>query len=517
MPRTLRRKACAAALLLAALMAGCADDAPDPPLDPADPGPQPTHRGTGTVGYVGRVVGSVANASGDIAFETLLIDAARAGGEPVIAIANDDSILVSTHPGWTHYHPTLDDPDHTELVANANGQSYLWRSTDGGSSWSHVGLAGEVGPRSTGTGFSDPDFTVDGTGRIWYTDLQALAEQSVSYSDDHGATWTAGNVVAGAGPYVDRQWMGSHGSTVYLTANYFVDRSSGASDDGARPFQTTDDDGLTWRTVGYSPCGGDFLADPRDGAIVMGCGLGFAISMDGGASWTEHESPAGMHNGFFAHEPAIDTAGGIALAANGQPLTPHDPNQVLVSYSPDRGGTWTLLDLSPLAADWAHAQPGSDGGNGTHVFAWVSAGSAGRFAVSWLATAMTGEAPDLAGAEWHVVTAFIRGLGTGNVSADLVQVTAEPAHRGPMCQSGTTCQVDSVVLDPVQGTDAGDRRMGDFFESTVTRDGRLVMAFADTQSFPDDVVSHPRFARQVSGPRLLADGEAWPPGWPTQG
>lgn len=499
-------------LLAGLLLAGCAAPTPDPDGGDDTLPTDPVAQGTGTSAYTYRLLPAA------YAFETVLIDDTRAGGEPVIAIAHDDSLLVATHPGWTHYHPTFADPDHTELVSEANAQSYLWRSTDQGATWTHIGLAGAdgMGPRSTGTGFSDPDFTVDGTGRVWYTDLQVLAEQSVSYSDDNGASWTAGNVVAGAGPYVDRQWMGSHGDTVYLTANYFVDRSGGTSPDGARPFMTTDDDGLTWRTLGYAPCGGDFVADPRDGALLMGCGLGVAVSLDQGASWSVHESPAGVHTGFFAHEPAVDTAGGIALAANGQPLTPHEPGQVLVSYTPDRGVSWSLLDLTPVAAAWAHAQPGSDGGNGTHVFAWVSAGSPGRFAVSWIATAQTGQAPQLVDADWSVVTAFVTGLGTDDVAVDLVQVTAAPIHHGPMCQSGTTCQVNSVVLDPVLGTDAGDRRMGDFFETTVTRDGRLVMAFADTQARPDDVVSHPRFARQTAGP-LLWDGAPWPEGWPLQG
>jgi hypothetical protein len=40
-----------------------------------------------------------------------------------------------------------------------------------------------------------------------------------------------------------------------------------------------------------------------------------------------------------------------------------------------RGETWTVLDLSPAVQDLI-------GTNGTHVFAWVSAGSAGRAAVS---------------------------------------------------------------------------------------------------------------------------------------
>lgn len=439
-----------------------------------------------------------------------LIDATRAGGEPVIAVTLEGSYIVMAHPGWTHYHPTTEDPDHSELLTPASGQSYLWRSTDQGETWTHIGAAGmEEGPRSVGTGFSDPDLTVDATGRIWYTDLQALAEQSVSYSDDDGQTWTAGNVVAGAGPYVDRQWIGSHGDRVYLTANYFVDRSGGESEDGARPFQTTNDDGLTWETLGYAPCGGDFLADPRDGAIVMACGLGIAVSTDEGATWTEHESPAGIHTGFFAHEPAIDAAGGVYVAANGQPLTPHDPNSVRVSYTPDRGETWKVLELDPLIRE-------ALGSNGTHVFAWVSAGAEGRAAVSWIATAEEADRPDDVQGPWFLYTAFLTGMHTDVPTVELVQITPDPVHVGPMCTSGTTCQVQSVALDPLMGTDTGDRRMGDFFETTIDPDGTLVYVFANTNAVPDDVISHPAFIKQTGGPDLLGDA-AWPEGWPTQG
>lgn len=491
-----------AVLLIAALvLAGCATE-PTPVDDIADTVERVAYMVDGNVSYYGDVVTRLFS-------EPLLIDNTRAGGEPVIAVAHDGSILVSAHPGWTHYHPDLDDPASLSLVEEANGQSYLWRSTDGGDSFQHIGLIGASGPRSTGLGFSDPDFTVDGTGRIWYTDLMALAEQSVSYSDDHGATWSAGNLVAGAGPAVDRQWMGSHEDTVYLTANYFADRSAGQSSDGARPFQTTTDDGLTWTTVGYAPCGGDFVVDPRDGTIVMGCGLGFATSSDG-ADWTIHEPPqGGLHRAFFAHEPAIDMAGGIYTAMNGQPLTPGDPGSVVVSYSPDRGGNWSRWDLGPLIND-------TIGSPGSHVFAWVSAGSQGRVAVSWIGTTDIGHPSQLIDAEWYVYTAFITDAHTGTPTITMQQVTPSPVHRGPMCSSGTTCQVQSIGLDPVMGTDNGDRRMGDFFETTIDADGHLLLAFADTVTAPD-VISHPVFVKQTGGPSLLAEGDAWIEGWPLQG
>lgn len=491
-------------LLVLPAMAGCIDVDDLSPQAPERPLVQYATPGD-TVRYFADPVPS------GITFSTpLTIDRTRAGGEPVIAVAHDGTIIVSAHPGWTHYHPTADDPDHSELVTGANLQSYLWRSEDNGTNWQHINGPLTNTPRSPGVGFSDPDFTVDGTGRIWYTDLIALAHQSVSYSDDAGRTWSAGNLVAGAGPYVDRQWMGSHGDTVYLTANYFVDRSGEGHPDGARPFQTTRDDGMTWETLGYAPCGGDFLTDPQDGAIVMGCGLGVAISTDQGATWNLSESPAGIHRGFFAHEPAIDTAGGIFLAANGQPLTPHDPATVKVSYTPDRGATWKVIDLDPAISDQL-------GFSGTHVFAWVTAGTQGRAAVSWIGTPDEAERPDAVQGDWYVFTAFIQDMHTDQPIVEIVQVTPDPVHRGPMCTSGTLCQVQSVVLDPVSGTDNGDRRMGDFFETTLDHDGWLLYAFADTASDPDDVISHPAFVRQTGGPRLLAEGDTWPDGWPTQG
>ncbi len=498
-------RALVVAVVAAMAVAGCASG-PTPALDEADPVEPAIQLIDGAVGYVGGLAAPIFG-------EPILIDNVRSGGEPVIAVTDQGTIIVSSHPGWTHVHPTGGDPTSPNLVAKANGQSYLWRSTDGGDTWQHIGLPVPVdaGPRSIGPGFSDPDLTIDDTGRIWYTDLIALAHQSVSYSDDDGATWMAGNVVAGAGPLVDRQWVGSHGDRVYLTANYFVDRSAGddtGGGQGARPFQTTTDDGLTWTTLGYAPCGGDFVVDPRDGTIVMGCGLGFATSSDEGATWTVHEPPAGLHQGFFAHEPAIDMAGGIYTAMNGQPLTPGDPATVVVSYSPDRGGSWKQFDLGPLINQTL-------GSPGTHVFAWVSAGSEGRVAVSWIGSPVVGTPASLDG-DWFVYTAFIADAHTDQPIITMAQVTPDPVHRGPMCSSGTTCQATSLVIDPINDSHNGDRRMGDFFETTLDSDGNLLLAFADTVTAPD-TISHPIFVKQTGGPSLLAPGDAWLDGWPLQG
>src|SRR5688572_13788542 len=59
----------------------------------------------------------------------VLVDGTRAGGEPVVAVLPSGTVLLSAHPGYTHYHPS--DPAHPglELVTPTSAQSYLWRST----------------------------------------------------------------------------------------------------------------------------------------------------------------------------------------------------------------------------------------------------------------------------------------------------------------------------------------------------------------------------------------------------
>src|SRR5207244_2648647 len=88
-------------------------------------------------------------------------------------------------------------------------------------------------------------------------------------------------------------------------------------------------------------------------------------------------------------------------------------------------------------------------------------------------------------------------------TVSISQVTANPMHTGPICQQGTACQVASMQGDP-----AGDRRLGDFFETTVEPvTGDLLLTFSDTASKPNDVVGHPSFVRQAGGIRLVSDAD----------
>ncbi|MDT7550573.1 MAG: hypothetical protein QOE84_2967, partial [Actinomycetota bacterium] len=102
------------------------------------------------------------------------IDKARAGGEPVSVIGQDGSINVSAHAGTTHiYKDPQALPGAADFLVGYSNETLNWRSTDGGKTWSYVGMPViNAGPHSaTSTGFSDPDYAIDAAGRIYNTEI----------------------------------------------------------------------------------------------------------------------------------------------------------------------------------------------------------------------------------------------------------------------------------------------------------------------------------------------------------
>lgn len=496
-------RALVAALLPTLVLAGCADDAREPtdPVDVVD------------VGTVATLPGFAPVAVGDLPLfsEPLLVDTVRAGGEPVIAITHAGTLLLSAHPGFTHYHPAdegVNPPD--EIATPFAGQSYLWRSTDGGATWAHIGLPGmEEGPRSLGLGVSDPEFTVMQDGAVCFTDLEGLAMSSVSCSEDDGQTWLPGNPVAAGAPN-DRQWIASHGDELYFTANYFTDHHLRASTDK----------GLTWEDRGDVPCSQDLVAKPSNGHLIVACDAGVAVSEDAGRTWSEVRSvPDAPEDGQrVMAEPAIDSAGNVWVTYT------EGERRLFVAGTPDEGLSWPwVYEVTPhfrlaaaqgrLGGDFVCVETlesacgaeqddlGMTAKNGTYIWPWISAGSRGRLAVTWIGAFEEVDSGEYGG-NWYVFTAYLLGADTSTPQVVPMRLTPEPMHEGPICQSGTTCQVSSM-----QGEDSGDRRLGDFFETTIGADGYLYGTWSNTYRQPDDVISHPEFVKQVGGLRLIADDE----------
>ncbi|MEK6984961.1 MAG: sialidase family protein [Candidatus Thermoplasmatota archaeon] len=483
------------ALLFAALalvLAGCAQGPDSSPSTASGPGVDglPTLEGFAPLAKTDRPLFTA----------PILVDDVRAGGEPVIAITQAGTILVSSHPGFTHYHPS-EDPTHlpTELVSEFAGQSYVWRSTDQGVTWTHIGLpiGTEAGPRSLALGVSDPEFTVMEDGAICFTDLEALAAASTSCSLDDGVTWLPGNPL-GSGRPVDRQWLASYQDEFYFTANYFA---------GPSDFRVSTDKGVTWTDRGSTPCNGDVIANPANGHLYQHCNPGITVSTDGGTTWSAVRAPdnstaAGTRT---LAEPGLDAAGNVWMAWS------QGEHQLFAAGTPDEGVTWPwIIDLTPHFSFFAQNQVALTGAatinhdgsatNGTFVWPWLSAGSGGRIAVSWIGNFDEEKGSEEYSGGWYLFTAYVLGADSASPTVVVSQLTPDAMHVGPICQSGTLCQATSVQGDP-----AGDRRLGDFFETTIGADGFLYGAWSNTRERVDDTVSHVQFVRQTGGVRLIED------------
>jgi hypothetical protein len=440
----------------------------------------------------------------------IIIDCYRAGGEPVIAATASGVLIVAAHPGYTHLHPVEPqapssaepcalEPGAAKIAASTNGQSHLWRSTDGGATWHPISLAEAVaqtvgvdlpnlpneGPRNAAVGVSDPDLAIDGNGRVWFVEIPAPVGPgpSVSWSDDEGLTWIPGRPHAALG--FDRPWIAAHDSTMYLT--------------GATTNIYSTQDGLSYAVAGTKPggCNGDIVANPLNGALYVPCGNGLAVSDDGGASWRKVSLPLDPQI-VAAPEVAIDAAGNLwrAGASATSPLA--------FATSPNDGADWTIRDVD-IPAVFPRLADGLAGG----ALRWIQteAGSEGRAAAVFLASPLAARAAEQ---EWRVYA--VLSLEGHILGAEL---TPDPVHTGPMCVSSAATNCLWNQFGCSTSACPYDRRMGDLFEATVDRDGFLHVVYSNTHADPDDWVSHVGYVRLLEGASLVEG--VIPEGFPTQG
>jgi len=417
------------------------------------------------------------------------IDQNRAGGEPVSVVAQDGSIIVSSHAGTTHlYKNPRAIPGANDYAVGYFNQTLNWRSTDGGRTWRYVGTFGNpvIGPHTlTSTGFSDPDLTMDAGGRIYNTEID-LANVSVYSSGDDGQSFDRGNPIVTSG---DRPWV-----TGKAANEVFVIISGGQ-------LKRSTDGGLTFSTVNSAAAAqGKLLNDPLNPAGLIGPysdashNSGVAISPDRGKTWKTYPLELGKSTQFFG-TVAVDRKGWIYAVAAGGYQGPGDTKpdgQVTFSYFNRQTKKWAAPVEIPTP-------------KGDALWPWIVAGDDGRVAVVWYQSLAA--APE----HWYIYEATtLNGHGTP-VKCGRRLATAPPSFRvtnasgrivdaDPICLSGTDC-----VAQPNAAN--SDRRLGDFFTVNYDLQGHVFIESGDTMLKNPlggpKIVSNPIFIREDGGPLLL--------------
>lgn len=381
----------------------------------------------------------------------------RWSGEPSILALSDGTLLITGAGGMTRY---VEDPTD---IAGSFGQSYLWRSTDGGATWTFVALplpapADQLLPYRNAILGVEGDLAEDEAGRAYFVDLTMLVTQGLSASDDAGKTWLGTqNPVVGL-PGTDRPWVAALGDGEVFVKYLQVQT-------GWRVARSTDGGVSFPEDVAIPPCSqADLAVDPAAGHVLIPCNVGGALSL----LRTEAGAPMA-----WERLEVLDTEGStsnvfitLAVAGEGHYVLAYselleDVAQVKVVTSTDAGATWS--DPTPVSPP-----------DVTSVFPWVDASSDGVVGVVWYQADEAGEPAEL-DAAWHPWHASFRltRFGDTALAAKRVQLAEEPIHQGAICTSGLGCVLDGR---------SEDRRLLDFFEVDVDANGSSHVTWTNTQT-----------------------------------
>ena len=453
-----------------------------------------------------------------LAFEpAVYVDQEYPGGEPLLFY---DSIhkrtVFSSHEGTTHiYRPGLLASSTGGWVLTYRNQVKIWTSPDGGDTWERSNYMGTgfASDPSKNSGFSDPDLSQDLGGRIYNTGIN-LATNALFSSGDGGVTWDRGTAQCKSG---DRPWVvGGKADEVFFFTNTLEDVLS------QRMFRSTDG-GDTCSSEGFPEEGiANFGTWPEGGGSWTGNGKPYMdhatetiyapITSAGGdklgvSTWTRGDEEFTPHlaadaTDMYAHWPAIalDGEGTVYLVWDTDPraegtsggcdgtATPV-PNEILMTYSKDRGQTWAAPIRIATPSDRRVFWP------------WIAAGDAGKVSVVWYET---DKVVDLACEDADI---FVHAASVMNASdenrrtIEATRAVDRPISHSNICQSGTTCMATGE-----------DRRLGDFFANAVDERGCVMIGTGDTMS-PDPITggdratSLPLYVKQASGPRLVGEGD----------
>lgn len=290
-----------------------------------------------------------------------------------------DAILIG--PGGDAETAVLVGPDGLVLACSHGGfgqPSPSWVSEDAGSTWRRL----DPQPNPLVSGDCDWAVLDDGTWAIVY---DTIASATVAVSNDRGATWSLNFASALPVAGVDRPWLVADGNTLHMVyANVM------AVEPAINMFATSRDQGRTWTehavahtfsteegdrpntVIGNPLVRGSTVRIPLASANLQLGGptwLGFAVSQDGGATWSE-EPVAGPYPSSF-HLPVADQAPDGTLYITKPEGTP-DSMALDILVSQDDGVTWSPVRVAEdvpfpsVTGPWVDARP-----DGSATVAWL--------------------------------------------------------------------------------------------------------------------------------------------------
>ena len=424
-------------------------------------------------------------------------------------------------------------------MGSRSNTSLLSRTTDGGQSFRL--LLDPACPQrnrancgTSGGGDSEEDVNLV-TGTLLFADQEALAQEALASSTDHGDTFPLSRqfAITNMTTATDRQWLA------------WVDPANATVlGQGLEGFLTWHLAGVGQYVIGIGP-GGVPLQQPVP--QIPDVGQSGQLKVDNndnspGRGWIYQPYGSFAFGGIVvATAPAPRYQDPTAwqstmVSADSRQIFPwiaiDDAGNAYLSWADDNGQAW--ISASPINDPRNNPQLG--GRPGTYwttqakvnppnikstAFVEVTAGAAGRIAVAYMGSSDCTpdgnlHAPDdcATSAHWNVYTAVMQDAtqlwkgGTTNI--EIGQVNHRVVHTASICTSGTTCGTTCTAATPC----TGDRSLVDMMDVASDSDGRVTVVFMDNNNKLGNIIGDAggkngpfvEVSKMITGPSLKGPG-----------
>lgn len=402
--------------------------------------------------------------SSGFGFNATIVDTTLDVSEPSILVDPAGTMWIA---GPTGFAKAIVEKD----PSSAKHDSALFSSHDGGKTWENVQQVPMYG-RDTCPGGGDSDIAASPDGSLYLIDLN-LGNVPIDVSQDGGKTWIF-NCNSSFLPGLDRQWVAATNQHVWISVNHLalgpiVYRSDALPTPEGGPVPNR---GLVFGAPVQVTHGGAIVVDQKTGDLYLaGSGAEIEHSSDNGATWSVVKTglaDKGVDLGGSFISIALDAAGNVFVGGSGS-------SGIVVSGSSDHGKTWTHA---------SHFQPYATGKkveDGEYGFAWTAASGNGTVGFAWYgwpSANATGIYHNEKAGYYVYAGQSTNVLSQGaDATAEYAQVYNQTVSTKRLC-TGINL-VGFVQCD--QADPSKTRALGDFFETGMDLNGKLVIAFVNAE------------------------------------